>query len=131
MAEVTSRTGSQETVVAGHRQYIADASALQLGQQPGVGAVDLVAGYPGGRHPGVQRPREHGRGQGRLGGEPDLVGTPAIAKRSGSLIQPRGTYSSRSIMACPGIGGVEQVDGDLGVLDPAGGADALALHPTV
>jgi hypothetical protein len=34
-------------------------------------------------------------------------------------------------MACPGIGGVEQVDGDLGVLDPAGGADALALHPTV
>jgi hypothetical protein len=34
-------------------------------------------------------------------------------------------------MACPGIGGVEQVDGDLGVLDVAGGADVLALHPTV
>jgi hypothetical protein len=62
---------------------------------------------------------------------PTWSGIPAIAKRSGSLIQPRGTYSSRSIMACPGIGGVEQVDGDLGVLDVAGGADVLALHPTV
>ena len=29
----------------------------------------------------------------------------------------------------PGIAGIHQVDGDLGVLDPAGGAGVLALHP--
>jgi hypothetical protein len=29
----------------------------------------------------------------------------------------------------PGIGCVHQVDGDLGVLDPPGGAGVLALHP--
>jgi hypothetical protein len=29
----------------------------------------------------------------------------------------------------PGIAGIHQVDGDLGVLDPARGADVLALHP--
>jgi hypothetical protein len=29
----------------------------------------------------------------------------------------------------PGIGGIHQVDGDLGVLDPSGGAGVLALHP--
>ena len=29
----------------------------------------------------------------------------------------------------PGIGGVHQVDGDLGVLDPPGGAGVLALAP--
>jgi hypothetical protein len=29
----------------------------------------------------------------------------------------------------PGTGGVGQVDGDLGVVDLAGGADVLALHP--
>jgi hypothetical protein len=29
----------------------------------------------------------------------------------------------------PGIAGVEEVDGDLGVLDAARGAGVLALHP--
>jgi hypothetical protein len=29
----------------------------------------------------------------------------------------------------PGIGGVDKVDADLGVFDPAGGAGVLALHP--
>jgi hypothetical protein len=28
----------------------------------------------------------------------------------------------------PGIAGVQEVDGDLGILDPAGGAGVLALH---
>jgi hypothetical protein len=61
---------------------------------------------------------------------PTWSGTPAIAKRSGSLIQPRGIQLPVD-HGVPGIGGVEQVDGDLGVLDPAGGAGVLALHPTV
>jgi hypothetical protein len=29
----------------------------------------------------------------------------------------------------PGTGGIHQVDGDLGVLDPAGGTGVLTLHP--
>ncbi len=32
--------------------------------------------------------------------------------------------------AGPGIAGMSRVDGDLGVLDPPGGAGVLALHPT-
>src|SRR4030095_5571077 len=61
-------------VVTGDRQHVTDAAGLQLGAQPRVGAVDLVAGDPGGRDAGVQRAGEHLTGQGRLGGEPDLVG---------------------------------------------------------
>jgi hypothetical protein len=57
-----------DQVVAGDRQHVADLAGLQLASQPGAGAVDLVAGHPGGRHPGVRRPAEHGRGQLGFGG---------------------------------------------------------------
>jgi hypothetical protein len=61
-------------MVAGDRQHIADLASLQLGAQPGVGAVDLVTGDPGRRNPGVQRTGDPGRGQRRLGRKPDLIG---------------------------------------------------------
>jgi len=61
-------------VVAGHRQHAADAAGLQLGPQPGVGAVDLVAGHPARRDPGVQRVGDHPCGKGQLGRKPNLVG---------------------------------------------------------
>jgi hypothetical protein len=84
-------------VVAGHRQHIADASALKLGQQPGVGLV------------GDTRDRQAFR-----------------------ILDPASGHRQLPVdHGVPGIGGVEQVDGDLGVLDVAGGAGVLALHPTV
>jgi hypothetical protein len=42
-----------DRVVAGDRQHVADLAGLQRGAQGGVGAVDLVAGDPGGRDAGV------------------------------------------------------------------------------
>src|SRR5919197_392128 len=47
--------GGPDRVVAGHRQHLPDAAALQAGSELGVGAVDLIAGHPTGWDPGVQR----------------------------------------------------------------------------
>jgi hypothetical protein len=85
------------------------------------------------RHPrcrdvGVQRAAEHGLGQGRLGRKPDLVGDAGGPQAVGVIDPALGRYSSRSTTAWPGAAGVHQVDGDLGVLDPPGGAGVLAPH---
>jgi hypothetical protein len=42
-----------DQVVAGDRQHVAHPTGLKLGPQTQVGAVDLVAGNPGGRDPSV------------------------------------------------------------------------------
>jgi hypothetical protein len=116
-------------MVAGHRQHIADLAALQLGSQSGVGAVDLIAGHPGGRDPGVQRPAEHPGRQGRLGRKPDLGGDAGRLAAVGFVDPAPGDVQVPVDQGVPGIGGVSQVDRDLGVLDPASGAGVLALHP--
>jgi hypothetical protein len=116
-------------VVAGHRQHIADASTLKLGPQARVGAVDLVAGYPCRWDAGIQGTAEHGLGQGRLGGEPNLVGD-ARGLQAFRILDPASGHIQLPVdHGVPSIGGVQEVDGDLGVLDAAGGAGVLALHP--
>jgi hypothetical protein len=116
-------------MVAGHRQHIADAAGLQLGPQPGVGAVDLVAGHPRRRDRGVQRAADHGRGQLGLGRKPDLVGD-AGRPQARRIINPAlGQVQLPVDHGMAGAAGIHHVDGDLGVLDPAGGAGVLALHP--
>ena len=116
-------------MVAGHRQHIADASALKLGPQPWVGTVDLVPGDPGGRDTSVQRAGEHLSGQVRLGGKADLLGDASCPAAVGILDPAVGQVQLTVDHGVPGIAGVQQVDGDLGVLDPAGGAGVLALDP--
>ena len=116
-------------VVAGDRQHVADLAGFQLGSQLGVGAVDLVACDPAGRDPGVQRAADHGRGQGRLGREPDLVGD-AGGLHALRVIGPgAGQVQLPVDHPMPSAGGIDQVDRDLGVLDPPGGAGVLALDP--
>jgi len=118
-----------DRVVAGHRQHVADASALQLGPQLGVGAVDLVTGDPGRRDPGVQRTADHLGGQGRLGHKPDLIGD-AGGPAPLSIVGPgAGQVQLPVDHRVPRLAGVHQVDGDLGVLDAARGAGVLALDP--
>jgi hypothetical protein len=116
-------------MVTGHRQHIADTAALQLGPQPWVGAVDLIAGHPGGRHAGVQGAGQHPGGQGRLGGKADLLGDagrPAAVR----VLEPASGHIQLPVdHGVPGLTGVQEVDGDLGVLDPSGGAGVLTLHP--
>jgi len=116
-------------MVAGHRQHVADLAGLEPGPQGGVGAVGLVAGHPPGRHPGVQRPREHGLCQRRLGRKPHLAGD-AGGPAAVAIVSPDPGHVQLPVdQGVPGAAGVHQPDGDLGVLNPAGGAGVLALHP--
>jgi site-specific DNA recombinase len=85
-----------DRMVAGHRQHVADVAGLQLGPQPGVGAVDLVAGTPASSARQTMALASSG-----LVANPTCWGTPVARKRAGSSIQPWGRYSSRSITACP------------------------------
>ena len=55
-------------------------------------------------------------------------GIPAAAHRSGSSVQDAGRYKGPVDQRVPGRRGVGQIDRDLGVLDPPGGAGVLALH---
>jgi hypothetical protein len=120
---------SQDAVVARARQHVADRTGLQLGTQRGVGAVDLVAGHPAGLHPGVQCPGEDSGGQRRLGRKGNLVGdaggTAAVGVLRPASWQVQLTVDQR----VPSLGGVGQVDADLGIVGLAGGAGVLALHP--
>ena len=88
-------------LVAGHRQHVAHPAGRKSGPQTRVGAVDLVTGDPRRRDPGVQRPADHGRGQGRLGRKANLVGDAGRLQAVRSLVQDLGRSSSRSITACP------------------------------
>jgi hypothetical protein len=118
-----------DPVVTGHRQHIADTSGLQLGPQRRVGTVDLIAGHPGGRHAGVQRPGDRRLGQGRLGGKPDLLGY-ARGRQAFRISGPASRHLQFPVdHRVPGSGGIDQVDRDLSVLDAARGAGVLALHP--
>jgi site-specific DNA recombinase len=116
-------------VVAGHHQHVADRAGFQLGPQPGIGAVDLVGGHPCCRDAGIQRAGQHPGGQLRLGGKPDLVGDAGCLQALGVTGPRPGQVQLPVDQPVPGIGGVDEVDGDLGVFDPAGGAGVLALHP--
>ena len=93
--------------------------------------VDLIPGRPGGQGPGVQSPVDHRLGQRWLGGEPDGTGhagssAPFRVIGPGSW-QVQGPVDER----VPGRGSVGQVDRDLAVLDPAGGAGVLTLDADV
>jgi hypothetical protein len=116
-------------VVAGDRQHIPDAAGLQLGSQVGVGAVDLVAGHPRGRDVRVQRAADHPGRQGRLGRKPNLVGDTGRLHAVGIIDPALGQVQLPVDQGVAGAAGIHQVDRDLGVLDPPGGAGVLALHP--
>jgi hypothetical protein len=116
-------------VIAGHRQHVADASDLQLGSQPGVGAVDLVASHPRCRDTGVQRAGEHPGRQRRLGGKPDPAGDTGGLQAARVAGPGPGQIQLPVDHRVPGVTGVYQVDRDLSVVDAARGAGVLALHP--
>jgi hypothetical protein len=106
---------------------IAGAAFLQCASQLRVTAVDLVAGNPGGLVAGVQEPGDHTSGQFRFGGEGGFLRKARCAAAVG-VGGPRArnvefpVHCGVAALAC-----VDQVDGDLGVFDPAGGAGVLAL----
>lgn len=112
---------------AGDGEHVADLAFFKRGPQLRVAAVDLVAGGPAHAVPGVKEPADHAGGQFRLGREDAVLGQtcgPAAVR----IARPRArdvqlpVHCRVSAAAC-----VDEVDGDLGVFDPPGGAGVLTL----
>ncbi|GAA3469441.1 hypothetical protein GCM10018965_039940 [Nonomuraea roseola] len=113
---------------AGDGEHVADLALFQCGPQLRVAAVDLVPRNPTHAVPSAEESADHAGGQLRLGRE------------DGVLVQARSPAAVR--VACPrarnvqlavhcrvsAAARVDEIDGDLGVLNPARGAGVLALH---
>ena len=124
------RTGRRrQRLGALDRQHIGQPAALQPAAQRRVAAVDLIGGHPAGRHPGIQRAFQHHPGQLRLGGKGARGGHPGGVAALSVGQPPPGQVQLTVDHPVPGRGGIRQVDGDLGVVDLAGGPGVLALHP--
>ena len=114
---------------AGHRQDVADAAFLQRGPQLRVAAVDLVAGDPADAVSGVQEPFDHRARPAPAWSRrrsPCPAGGPAAVGVAGPGTRDIQLPVHRRV---PRAAGVDEVDGDLGVLDPPGRAGVLALDP--
>jgi hypothetical protein len=125
--DTVSGAAKGDQVVAGHRRHLAHPTGLQLRPQPRVGAVDLVAGDPG-RRDLASTHRRSRSWPGRVWSQrqPRRGRRPPHAVR---IVGPGAGQVQLPVdhgMAC--LAGVHQLDRDLGVLDPPGGAAVLALH---
>jgi hypothetical protein len=128
----------QQTVAAGPHfgqvddgpvvgEHVADLTLFQRGPQLRGAAVDLVACDPAHAVPGVKELADHAGSQLRLGREGGLLaqpGGPAAVR----VARPR----ARDVMfpvhrRVPAQSRIDEVDGDLRVFDPVGGAGVLAL----
>jgi hypothetical protein len=115
----------------GHRQDIAQATAGQLGTQAWGPGRMLASGHPPGRGPGIQRAADHLLGQRGLGGERGAFGNPG-GMGPGRVGRPGpGQVLGPVDKRAPGRGSRGEVDRDLGVLSPPGGAGVLPLSTAV
>ena len=110
------------------REHVCDALFLQPSAQRPVVPVDLIAGDPGERHRGGDGTLDHALRQLRLGRERHVRGNPGAPAAAGvagpGLWQVQLAVDQR----VPARGRVSEVDGDLCVLDPPGGAGVLPLY---
>jgi site-specific DNA recombinase len=126
-AEGAPGTGG-DPVIAGDREHVRDAPGLQPGAQGPVVPVDLVPGYPGERHRRARGPLDHPLSELRLGRERHRRGDPG-RRAAVPVIGPGLRQVQLAVNeGMPARAGISEVDGDLGVLDPPGGAGVLALH---
>lgn len=88
-------------MVTGDGEYVADLPFLKGDAQVRAGSVDLVAGYPGCGDADVQRAVIIRTARAGFVAKARLSGIPAARQRAMSSVHERGTYSSRSIAACP------------------------------
>src|SRR4029078_10574067 len=97
---------------------------------PGVSYVDLVAGAPRGGDPSSNGTVDQLGCQCGLYGKSSSVRGYSRAVTAVRIFSPAaGKVESAVDESVPAGRGVGQVDRHLGVLDPAGGAGVLALHP--
>ena len=95
-----------------------------------IGAVDLVAGHPRCGRVGLDRAADQHFGQGGFGRETPSISGDSSLLAAVSILGPRlGQVQGAVDQRVSTRRRVGQIDRDLGVLDPPGGAAVLALHP--
>src|SRR6266545_445316 len=118
-------------VVARDRQHVGDPLLFQPGAQRPVVSVDLVAGDPGERHFRGDGPLNHPPCELRLGRERHVRGD-SSRRAAGRVTGPGLRQVQLAVdQRMPAPRHIPQVDSDLGVLDPPGGAGVLPLHTGV
>jgi hypothetical protein len=116
---------------AAHRQHLRQPARLQPGMQRRTAAIDLVRGHPTRRHASIQGALQHPAGQLALGRKAHLLGHAGSSTAIRILGPARRQVQITINQGVPVPAGVGEVDGDLGVVDLAGGAGVLASRPTV
>jgi hypothetical protein len=105
------------------------ATALQPTPQGRAAAIDLISGHPRRQHPGLQRALQHDPGQLRLGAKLHLLGDPRSPAPL-RVVGPAFRQVQLPVDHCPPLRtGIGQEHSQLAVVDLAGGAGVLALHP--
>jgi hypothetical protein len=91
-------------------------------------AAEVALRHPGGVVPSVEEPLDHRGGRLRLGREVPVFGD-ARGLAAAGIGGPRPWNVQFPVhRGVPTRAGIDEVDGDLGVLDPARGAGVLPLH---
>ena len=112
------------------RQHVRHVALLQPAAQPSVTAIHLVAGHPGDRDLGLQRPLEHAPSQLRLGVEADSIWDGSLPAAR-PIPQPAlGQIQLPVDQGMPVAAGIGQEHPHLAVLDPPGRTRVLALDPS-
>jgi hypothetical protein len=115
-------------VIARDGQHVCDVLLFQPGAQRPVIPVDLIAGDPGERNLRGDGPLDHPPRELRLGRERHVRGDPG-GRAAGRVAGPGLRQVQLPVnQRVPAPGRVPEVDGDLRVLDPPGGAGVLPLH---
>ncbi len=119
----------RDAPVRGDLHHVSQSQRAEGAPQLGVGAVHLIAGDPPRRGTPADGARDHLASQRGLGRERDF-GRDLRARATLRVAGPPGGQVQRPVdERVPGRGGVRQIHRDLRVLDPAGGAGVLPLHP--
>ena len=119
-----------DAAVGRHGQHVAQPVAADGRAQCRIGAVDLVAGHPRCGRVGLDRAADQHFGQGGFGRETPSISGDSSLLAAVSILGPRlGQVQGAVDQRVSTRRRVGQIDRDLGVLDPPGGAAVPALHP--
>ena len=103
----------RHAAVGGDLQHVAQPELTHGGAQERIGAVDLVAGHPAGRHAGLDGADEHRDGQRRLGRKRDVGGHPSC-RAALLVVGPRARQVQGAVdQGMPAAGGVGHEHRDL------------------
>jgi hypothetical protein len=121
--------GDLQQLSALDRQHVWPVPLLKPRTQCRAAAVDLIGGHPRRRHAGVQGTLQHQLGKLRLGPKPDLLRNPRGAAPLRVVGPAFGQVQLPVDERPPLAADIGEEDTQLAVVDLAGRARVLALHP--